>query len=154
MRRIVVTALVGVALSLALISEALAAPYADVDDKVKKGQTVLIRATNCAHGEEYTAYFDVTITRADGTVETQVSYPSRTSSPATITLSTFPMQNMGSYKVRVVCRHEFGGGKSGILWDETEDVVVTGLTAKEKKKCKRIDSPVKSKRCLKKQRAD
>jgi hypothetical protein len=154
MRRTVVTALVGAALSLALISEAMAAPNADVDDKVKKGEEVEIVTTNCAHGEDYTAYIDVTITRADGTVERQESYPSDTFKPIERSTNFFPMRNMGSYKVRVVCRHEFGGGKSGILWDETEDLVVTGVDAAEKKKCKKKATRKARKRCLSKAAAD
>jgi len=154
MRRTVVTALVGAALSLALISEAMAAPNADVDDKVKKGEEVEIVTTNCAHGEDYTAYIDVTITRADGTVERQESYPSDTFKPIERSTNFFPMRNMGSYKVRVVCRHQFDANTSGTRWDETEDLVVTGVDAAEKKKCKKKKNKKARKRCLNRARAN
>lgn len=158
MRRLSYVAVVGVALSVALASGGLSAasePNAGVeDDRVEKGDKLTLVTYNCKHGDDYTAYLDITITRADGTVERELSEPGTADGYRGFFIE---MPNVGSYKVRVVCRHQFDGSTSQTFYDETMDVEViepTGLTAAEKKKCNRIVSAKKRKACLRKQKAD
>ncbi len=151
MRRTKMTALIGVALSLALISEAMAAPNATVSNKVRKGGEVMIDATNCDHGEDWTAYIDVTITKPDGTVVAEESYPT---DPVLGNTYLIPMPNAGPYKVRVVCRHQFDADTSGTWWDETEDLLVTEITAAERRRCNKKSTRRARKRCLRRAAAD
>jgi hypothetical protein len=157
MRRVMTLSLVGVALSIALASEGLSAasaPNASVTDGIERGKEIHIRANNCTHGSDYTAYVDVTITRADGTVERELSQPSQATSPSTGTSIYIEMPNTGSYTVKVRCRHQFDGTRSGTWYEETEDLVVTGLTADERKKCKKKRTGSARRRCLRRERAD
>ena len=66
MRRSVIVGFVGVAISLGLISEALAAPNVSVDDRVKKNDAIYMEARDCTSGPDYTAYVDIYITSVDG----------------------------------------------------------------------------------------
>lgn len=150
MRRRVMVGLVGVVLSVALSSEALAAPNASVSDKVKAGEYIRIEVQQCYHGQDYTAYVDITVLRGDGTVADEFSAPA---DPSFNTLLV-AAPDIGSYTVRVKCRHQFDATRSGTFWEETEPVVVTGLTSDEKKKCKKKRTARARRRCLKRERAD
>ena len=159
-RRRSTVAVVGVALSVALASGGLSTasePNAGVlDDRIERGKQLVIVTYNCEHGTDYTAYLNITITRTDGTVEREMSQPG--TEPGNGYAGFFiEMPNVGSYKVRVICRHQFDGSTSKTFYDETMDVVVTEstkLTAAEKKKCKKKGTSAARKRCLKKERAD
>lgn len=147
MRKLLV--LVGISLSLALTSEALAAPNATVSDRVKAGEFIRIESRNCSHGPDYTAYVDITILRGDGTVAHESSAPADQEN-----IDLVPAPDIGSYTVRVKCRHQFNATTSDTFWEETEAVLVTGLTAKERRKCRNIVDPKRERRCLKRQAAD
>ncbi|MGH2692206.1 MAG: hypothetical protein ACRDHM_06850 [Actinomycetota bacterium] len=154
MRRRTIVGLVGVALSLALSSDALAAPNASVDDRVKHDEAMYVEARNCVSGSNYTAYVDIYITSADGSVYSEYTDQGTDADPATPEGFNITMRDIGTYTVRVVCRHQFSGGGSGTWYDETEDVVVTGLTDDERKKCRKKATRRARKRCLRRETAD
>ncbi len=153
MRRRFSVGLVGALLSVALSSDALAAPNATVTDKVEKDEAISVIAANCVSGPNYTAYADITITRADGSDSREYSeqVDNDASTPEGFNIV---MPDAGSFNVRVVCRHTFSNGTNGTWYDESEAVTVTGLTADEKKRCKNKRTSAARRRCLRRARAN
>jgi hypothetical protein len=154
MRRSVIIGFVGVAISLGLISEALAAPNVSVDDRVKKNDAIYIEARDCTSSPDYTAYVDIYITSVDGSSYSEYTDQGTDADPATPEGFNIVMPEIGNFRVRVICWHRFSPTSSATWYDETEEAVVTGLTDDEKKKCRKKRTKRARKRCLKRQRAD
>ena len=154
MRRAAIVGLVGVAVSLGLISEALAAPNATVTDKVKASQQVVVAASNCTSESSYTAQVDIIVANPDGVSTSEYPEMPTDQDPATVERYEIPMQGPGIYGVRVICTHVFASGSRATWYDETEQVTVTGLTDDERKKCKKKKTKKARKRCLKRARAN
>jgi hypothetical protein len=154
MRRAVTIALIGVGLSLTLVSEGVAAasePNVTASaTRVKKGEPVDFTARNCSSGSGYTAVIEVNVTNPDGSVSQQ-KWATDTDGETTFGYS---FDVTGTYRYEIYCRHEGKGtwwGPEVITVEVYEDPVGTTptITDAERKKCKKINKKKKRKRCLK-----
>lgn len=172
MRRTLAVALVGVALSVALVSEALAdatEPNVTAPAKVKKDEPFSITVRNCQSGgggyytEPYTAYILEQGTRPDGT-----TYESEhTVYPYGDTVLVTKLNQVGTWIIKFICEHRSSGGNS-TAWEETITIEVEPasepvptvnepgptLTQEEKQNCNKKKTRKKRKRCRAREAAD
>lgn len=172
MRRTLTVTLVGVAVSVALVSDALGAAldhYVTAPAKVKKDEAFSITVRNCQSGgggyytEPYTAYVLEQGTRPDGT-----TYESEhTASTYGDTVLVKTLNQVGTWTIKFVCEHRSTGGNS-TAWEETIMIEVEPasepaptvtepgptLTDEEKKNCKKKKTKKKRKKCRAREAAD
>ena len=169
MRRTLAVTLVGISMSLGLVSEALASATAEPNvtvssTRVKLNEFLTVTVRNCKGGGndtvgDYTAKIWFEHTPPGGSSFTESRDPDESDGVAEVPQG---YGTPGVWKLKVWCTHTWSTG-SGQPWPDEEftiEVYKEGatstptLTDAERKRCHKIKNKKRRKRCLRRARAD